>query len=110
LKPRICDIVQYKSKIDNGPGNDVISPAIVIRTRDTTVAEVIDRWGPEPRAVYSASDPSIVHETTSRPAEVLTELPDDDTVDLLVFGLGKSYREYAVRYGNQRGQWAWPNR
>jgi hypothetical protein len=46
-----------------------------------------------------------MHRTGHRPADLVVELPDDDTVDLLVFGLGKSYREYAVSHGDGRGQW-----
>lgn len=65
--------VIYKSKIDNGPGNDVFSPAVVIR-----------------------------------PEGVLAMLPDDMTVDLLVHGLGKDYREYAVANGDDLGEWCWP--
>lgn len=109
-KPTIGRVVIYKSKIDNGPGNDVLSPAMVIRTRDTTVAAVIDRWGPEPRTVASASDPSVTHQTTGRPEGVPAELPDDDTVDLLVHGLGKDYREYGVPMGDGHGMWHWPER
>lgn len=110
MKPTIGRIVIYKSKIDNGPGLDVLSPAMVIRTRDTTVPSVIDRWGPEPRTVESASDPVVTHETSARPSDVLATLPDDDTVDLIVFGLGKNYREYAVPMGADRGCWSWPPR
>lgn len=106
-KPTIGRIVTYRSKIDNGPGNDVLSPAMVIRTRDTTVPAVIDRWGPEPSMVTSASDPSVTHETASRPDGVTAELPDDDTVDLIVFGLGKTYREYSVSQGTGLGEWSW---
>lgn len=106
MKPIIGRIVNYTSKIDNGPGNDVVSPAMIIRTRDTTVPAVIDRWGPDPHTVTSANDPSITHETTGRPAGVVAELPDDDTVDLVVFGLGKTYREYAVARGTGPGTWA----
>jgi len=109
-RPSIGRIVIYKSKIDNGPGNDVVSPAIVIRTRDTTVPAVVERWGPEPRTVTSASDPTVTHETAARPDNFVAELPDDETVDLLVFGLGRSYREYAVSRGDQHGQWNWPAR
>lgn len=108
MTPTIGRIVIYKSKIDNGPGNDVLSPAIILRTRETTVAAVIDRWGPEPRTVSSASDPSVTHETTAKPANVINELPDDDTVDLLVHGLGKDYREYGVKRGDGLGEWNWP--
>jgi hypothetical protein len=108
MTPTIGRIVIYKSKIDNGEGNDVLSPAIILRTSDTTVAAVIDRWGPEPRTVSSASNPSITHETTARPDNVIADLPDDDTVDLLVHGLGKDYREYAVKRGDGLGEWNWP--
>lgn len=110
MKPSICRTVVYKSKIDNGPGNDVLSPAIVIRTRDTTVPAVIDRWGPEPQVVVSDSDPNEIHYTSGRPDGVVAELPDDFTVDLVVFGLGKTYREYAVKMGSGRGEWSWPER
>lgn len=109
-KPTLGRIVIYKSKIDNGPGNEVLSPAMVIRTRDTTVAAVIERWGPEPRTVTSAADPAVTHETTGKPASVVAELPDDETVDLAVFGLGRTYREYAVARGDGLGQWSWPAR
>jgi hypothetical protein len=110
MKPTIGRIVIYKSKIDNGPGNDVFSPAIIIRTKDTTVEAVIDRWGPEPTTVVSASDPSMMHETAARPDNVIRDLPDDDTVDLCVFGLGKTYREYCVGKGASFGEWDWPER
>lgn len=110
MKPTIGRMVIYKSKIDNGPGNDVLSPAVVLRTRDTTVREVIDRWGPEPSTVVSVDDPAVTHETAGRPDGVVAELPDDETVDLVVFGLGRTYREYAVSRGDGRGQWQWPER
>lgn len=106
--PSLGDRVIYKSKIDNGPGNDVFSPATVIRTKDTCVEAVSKRWGPEPRTVTSASDPAVTHETTSRPEGVLDVLPDDTTVDLVVHGLGKDYREYAVKMGEGFGEWRWP--
>lgn len=108
MKPTLGRIVIYRSKIDNGPGNDVFSPAMVIRTRDTCVPEVTARWSAEPRTVVSASDPSVTHKTTARPDGVLDLLPDDDTVDLVVFGLGQEYREFGVRMGDGLGEWAWP--
>lgn len=107
MKPTIGRIVIYTSKIDNGPGNDVKSPAMVIRTRETTVPAVLERWGPEPTVVGSGD---VTHETAARPASFVAELPDDDTVDLVVFGLGKTYREYGVPRGGGRGEWAWPER
>ena len=110
MKPTIGRSVHYISKIDNGPGNDVVSPAVILRTRDTTVPAVIDRWGSEPRTVESASDPSVTHETTGRPDSVIRDLPDDTTVDLLVHGLGRDYREYAVPQGVGLGTWQWPPR
>jgi hypothetical protein len=36
---------------------------------------------------------------------VLAELPDNETVDLIVFGLGKNYREYTVSHGRRKGDW-----
>lgn len=109
-KPTIGRIVIYKSKIDNGPGNDVFSPAVVIRTKETCVEAVAKRWGPEPTTVHSASDPSVTHETAARPNDVADVLEDDLTVDLLVHGLGKDYREYNVKFGTGFGEWSWPKR
>lgn len=96
--PRLGQMVTYTSKIDNGPGNEVRSPAVILRTRDTSVPEVIDRWGPEPSEVGPSPVDGKTHQTSARPEGVLRELPDDTTVDLLVHGLGKDYREYAVKY------------
>lgn len=109
-KPTIGRIVIYTSKIENGEGNEVRSPAVVIRTRDTTVPEVVDRWGPEPTELEAVD--GTTHTTAPRPDGVANELPDDHTVDLLVHGLGKDYREYSVRYdpSGTLGTWAWPVR
>lgn len=82
-KPSVGRIVHYVSR--NGDG--IVSPAIVLRTRATTNLEVIERWGPSPDGTLSGK---------GRPAELVPELPDDYTVDLLVHGLGGDYREYAV--------------
>ena len=106
-KPFIGDTVIYKSKINNGPGNDVFSPAIVIRTRSTCVEAVSQRWGPEPSTVTSATDPTVSHETSARPEGVVDVLPDDYTVDLLVHGLGRDYREFSVSNGQGFGEWHW---
>lgn len=108
MKPTLGRIVIYTSSIDNGPGNNVLSPAMVIRTRDTTVKAVVDRWADAPTDVHSHDGK--VHTTAARPVEFIAELPDDETVDLIVFGLGKDYREYAVARGDGRGQWDWPPR
>jgi hypothetical protein len=108
--PTIGRIVIYKSKIDNGPGNEVLSPAVVIRTRATTVPAVVAKWTSDPRLVVSASDPDVMHVTAPRPESFVEELADDYTVDLLVHGLGKDYREYSVRMGNGLGEWSWPTR
>lgn len=112
MKPTLGRIVHYVSKIDNGPGNEVISPAMVIGTKDTRVPEVIDRWGPEPSEVGPSPVDGQTHKTSSRPEGVLRELPDDDTIDLLVHGLGKDYREYAVKHDPDGGlgTWHWPPR
>ena len=98
-KPSVGRIVQYASK--NGDG--IISPAIVLRTRDTTNLDVINRWGPDPAGTLSGK---------GRPADLVPELPDDFTVDLLVWGLGGDYREYAVPFGSEQEprSWYWPPR
>lgn len=98
-------IVLYHSK----KGDGISSPAIVLRTRATTNAEVIERWGNKPDGTLSG---------TSRPAELVAELPDDETIDLLVHGLGGDYREYAVPFAFPTpdvtepapGTWSWPPR
>lgn len=111
-KPTPGRIVDYTSKIDNGPGNEVVSPAIILRTRSTTVGEVIDRWGPEPSEVGPSPVDGKTHETSARPDNVIRDLPDDLTVDLLVHGLGRDYREYGVRYDRSGalGTWRYPTR
>jgi hypothetical protein len=106
--PTIGRIVIYTSKIDNGPGNEVTSPAIVLRTVATTVADVVGRWGPEPRTVVSASDPNVTHDTSARPDAVTDKLTSEYHVDLLVHGLGRDYREYNVPIGPGLGTWSWP--
>lgn len=106
MPPILGTTVMYKSKIDNGPGNDVLSPAIIVRTKDTTVAEVIDRWAAlAPGETMTVGEPGKTHVTGKRPPELVTELPSDEHVDLCVFGLGKVYWEYCVPKGDDRGQW-----
>lgn len=95
--------VLYRSKIDNGEGNEVSSPAIVIRTKSTTVAAVVERWAATPQ-LLEATDGTTV-ETAGRPEGFVAELADDRHVDLVVFGLGKTYREYNITYGPELGQW-----
>lgn len=99
MNPSIGRIVIYSSKVGDG----IVSPAIVLRTRATTNLDVIERWGPGPEGTISGK---------GRPAELVPELPDDTTVDLLVHGLGGDYREFAVPFSeaNAPGSWAWPPR
>lgn len=98
-------IVHYHSK----KGDGIVSPAIVLRTRESTNADVIERWGNKPDGTLSGK---------SRPDELVAELPNDETVDLLVHGLGGDYREYAVPFAYPTpdvqepapGTWSWPPR
>ena len=105
MQPSVGRIVQYASK--NGDG--IISPAVILRTRATTNLEVIERW--------KTSEDTLSGK--GRPADLVPELPDDFTVDLLVWGLGGDYREYAVPYDSINPQpgdvnaprtWIWPPR
>lgn len=99
MNPSIGRIVIYSSKMGDG----IVSPAIVLRTRATTNLDVIERWGPGPEGTLSGK---------GRPAELVAELPDDTTVDLLVHGLGGDYREFAVPFSEAGtpGSWSWPPR
>jgi hypothetical protein len=96
-KAAIGRIVHYESKLEDG----IISPAMILRTRDTTDLEIIERWGPSPDETPGGK---------GRPAELVAELPDDQTVDLLVHGLGGDYREYCVPEGRGPRTWRWPER
>lgn len=111
MNPTLGRIVHYVSKIDNGPGNEVISPAIVIATRSDLRQAVIDRWGPQPTDVGPSPVDGNTHTTAPRPDVDLT-LPDDTTVHLLVHGLGQDYREYGVKHDENGGlgTWHWPFR
>lgn len=82
--PVLGEIVIYASRF----GSDSRMAAIVIRTRSTTNAAVIDRWGPKPDGSPGAP----------RPADLQSELPDDTTVDLMVLGLSGVFPEYSVPY------------
>lgn len=82
--PEIGDIVIYTSR--NGDG--VQSPAIVLRTKETTNLKIINRW--------ETAEDSL--SGNGRPADLVPELPDDMTVDLKVMGLGGDYIEYCVPY------------
>ena len=99
MNPTIGRIVHYSSKLGDG----IVSPAVVLRTRATTNLDVIERWGPGPDGTASGK---------GRPAELVAELPDDTTIDLLVHGLGGDYREYAVPFSPEPapGTWSWPPR
>lgn len=98
-KPTLGRIVIYTSKVGDG----VQSPAIVLRTRSTTNLEVIERWGPTPEGTLSGK---------GRPAALVPVLPNDDTVDLLVHGLGGDYREFCIAFDDEAtaGTWDWPAR
>lgn len=95
MKPTLGRVVIYESR--NGDG--VLSPAMVLRTRSTTNLAIIERWGPSPAGTLSGK---------GRPAELVPVLPDDDTVDLLVHGLGGDYREFCVPLGSGPRTWHWP--
>lgn len=99
MKPTVGRIVHYRSRMGDG----IVSPAIVLRTRDSTNLDVIERWGPSPDGTLSGK---------GRPADLVPELPDDTTVDLVVHGLGGDYREYAVPFSGVDAprSWYWPPR
>lgn len=98
-------MVHYHSK----HGDGIVSPAVVLRTRASTNLDVIGRWGDKPDGTASG---------VARPKDLVAELPDDETVDLLVHGLGGDYREYAVPFAYPTpevtepgpGTWSWPPR
>jgi hypothetical protein len=96
--PSLGRIVLYRSK--NGDG--VLSPAIVLRTRSTTIAKIAERWAGAETAPFSG---------VGRPSSFIAELPDDLTLDLLVHGLGGDYREYAIPFASTSdpGTWCWPH-
>lgn len=94
MSAMVGDTVIYNSKVGDG----ILSPAIVLRTQETTNLDVINRWGPDPTTVQPAADGGKPHETSGRPADLVAELSSPDHVDLVVFGLGKTYREYNVPY------------
>ena len=93
-RPDIGRIVHYSSKMGDG----IVSPAMVLRTRATTNLEVIERWGPGPDGTLSGK---------GRPVDLVAELPDEMTVDLLVHGLGGDYREFCIGYDADGGPGTW---
>lgn len=110
MKPTLGRIVIYSSETGDG----VLSPAVVLRTRDTCVEEVAQQWLYDPAFAVSAGivqdHDAALTQTAIRPPEVVDVLADDDTVDLLVHGLGRDYRRYNVTQGTGPGQWSWPAR
>lgn len=109
--PTIGRIVIYTSKIDNGPGNEVRSPALVILTRADVKQDVLDRWGPEPTQVGPSPVDGKTHTTGARP-DTFQPPESEMHVSLLVHGLGKDYREHNVAHGPNGGlgTWDWPPR
>lgn len=106
MNPSVGRIVHYVSR----KGDGIVTPAIVLRTRKSTNLDVIERWGPTPEGTLSGN---------GRPADLVPELPDDTTIDLLCHGLGGDYREYAVPVqdyspfpcgGQSPRTWHWPER
>jgi hypothetical protein len=87
-QPTIGRIVLYRSKVGDG----IDSPAIVLRTQDTTNLDVIERWGPEPGVVEGVGETGREHETVGRPAAL--NVPLDATRDAEV----------------PPGTWRWPPR
>jgi hypothetical protein len=92
-KPQLGERVTYASHVGDG----ILSPAIVLRTRDTTKPEVAERYG-----VIGAED--------EQGYQFDVDLGgDDNTVDLLVHGLMRDYRLFSVPFDAERGArtWSW---
>jgi hypothetical protein len=109
MMPTLGRIVHYTSKIDNGPGNEVTSAAMIILTRTDVKADVLDRWGTEPAEVGPSPVDGRTHTAAGRPDDFTP--PESDThVSLLVHGLGRDYREHNVAYDEHGGlgTWRWP--
>lgn len=97
-QPSIGRVVHYHSKEDDG----VISPALVLRTRDSASPDVLDAWRIADDAKFGVQCWG----------DEVVELVDDYTVDLLVHSLGGDYREYGVPFAETPtpGHWNWPPR
>jgi len=93
MKPTIGRIVHYTNGQANDEGRMVVLPAMVIRTRDSTVPGITYSW-----------DDNIP------PSSFVEELPDDETVDLVVHGHNTSHRVYTVPKGTGARTWQWPPR
>lgn len=105
-KPALGRTVIYTSKIDNGPGNEVHSPAVVILTRGEVKQEVLDRWGPTPTEVGPSPVDGQTHTTAAKPGDF--QVPESDWhVSLLVHGLGRDYREHNVAHDPAGGLGTW---
>lgn len=116
-EPELGMPVIYTSK--NGDG--IMSPAIVLRTRKTTNLEVLKKWPKEPnwsRKEYATGISEAVLRTEPapntlsgkyKPEELVDELPDDYTVDLLVHGLGGDHRQFCVPFSfkGDPHTWSW---
>lgn len=106
--PALGRTVLYTSKIDNGPNNEVRSPAVIILTRSDVKQEVLDRWGPEPTEVGPSPVDGQTHKTAAKPGDFIP--PETHWhVSLLVHGLGRDYREHNVAHGFGLGEWHYWN-
>lgn len=91
-------IVVYVSK----NGDEIESPAIVLRTKETTNLKVLEKWKPDGEGTLSGK---------GRPVDLVPDLYGDD-VDLHVFGLGGTHQQYAVPFSAYSipHSWHWPER
>lgn len=90
-------IVMYLSK----KGDGIQSPAIIVRTADTTDADILRNWPLDGEGTLSGK---------GRPKELIIDL-DDGQVDLCVFGLGGHHYQYGVRFDpaeEMAHSWNWP--
>lgn len=100
-RPMVGDTVTYRSHVGDG----VISPAMVLRTRTTTIVPIMEAWIESLRQAQTAR-----FAPESMLEDIVVELPDDFTVDLLVMGLQRNYRMYTVPYSRDDAPKTWTDR